>query len=79
MKDPYQTPSGLSYEKEDLKSFVEKTEPKDPITSEKFRSFEDCVPNTALKESIKLELKKNPAIYDFYETSHDWREITFME
>jgi len=79
MSEPYQTPSGISYEKEALKSYVEKAGAKDPITSEPFRSFDDCVPNTALKNSIKLLLKKNPAMIDFYEASCDWREVVFAE
>ena len=79
MREPYQTPSGISYEKEALKAFIEKAEAKDPITSEPFGSFEDCVPNYALKESIRLLMKKNPAIFEFYETSNDWRDIEFNE
>lgn len=79
MNEPYQTPSGISYEKEALKSFVEKAGPKDPITSETFQSFEDCVLNVALKDSIKALMKKNPAIVELYETSNDWREVIFME
>lgn len=79
MQEPYQTPSGISYEKEALKSYVEKTEPKDPITSDPFRSFDDCIPNNALKDSVKLSVKKNPALFEFYESSADWRDIKFEE
>lgn len=79
MTEPYQTPSGISYEREALKSYVEKTQPKDPITSETFKSFDDCVPNKALKESVKILLKKNPAVYDLYETWNDCRDVEFTE
>jgi len=79
MSEPYQAPSGISYEKEALKSFIEKTGSKDPITSEPFNSFEDCVPNLALKDSIKLLIKKNPAIYELDESSNDCRELKFLE
>lgn len=79
MNEPYQTPSGISYEKEALQEYIDKNEPKDPITSETFNSFDDCSPNTAMNESIKNLLKHNPEMYDFYESSNDWCDIKFTE
>lgn len=68
IEDPLQTPSGISYEKNLLLEYLDKSENcKDPLTSTNFRSADDCIDNKILKKSLKRFLRKNCWSFQFCE------------
>ena len=79
MNEPYQLPTGVSYEKNVLVEFFAKNGFKDPITSKEFHSEEQCAENRALRQCIKRELKANPAVFEGSERVEDLHEQTFYD
>ena len=76
MNEPFQLPSGVSYEKSTLIEHFEKNGFKDPITSQEFHSSDQCAENKALRQCIKNELKKNPALFEASDRIEDLYEQT---
>ncbi|CAI4228686.1 unnamed protein product [Auanema sp. JU1783] len=59
LRDPVITPSGITYDRADIKQHLQRVGHFDPVTRAELRE-EDLVPNLAMKEVVEAFLHENP-------------------
>ena len=71
IREAVTTPSGYSYEKQDIVEWCQNSGCKDVMTNKSFGSLDNLVPNYLLQKFIKKYLKKNPWAIDTGEWGDD--------